>query len=118
MASKSFTINTEPHTAVIGDTTLSFFPEVSGAAFAGSYADLREAQKAITAAGDNVGSVELVAVSEAMREFLSSFMLDESAKVFDAMTLPERILIQLIEFISELYGSGGGNDRGGPSTAS
>lgn len=114
-----FEIRTEPHVAKLGDVSLYLFPEVEGAAFAAAYAGLREAQKSITAAGDNVGPDELAAVNKGMRDFLSSFMTDESRATFTEMKLPDRVLVQLLEFAAELYGGGGqGNDRGGLSSDS
>lgn len=111
MASKSFAINTSPHEAVIGDHTLLFKPEVNGAGFAGAYSGLREAQKSLTDAGDDVQGQDLIAVNEAMTSFLAGFMLDESAKLFATLDLPSRVLVQLIEWVSTLYGSGPGNGQ-------
>jgi hypothetical protein len=118
MATKNFAINTEPHTAVIGDTTLRFQAEVSGAAFAQAYAGLREAQKQVKEAGDEIDPDLLLAVNAEMRAFLAGFMLPESAKVFDEMLLPDRVLVQLLEWVAELYGGGSGNAAGGSSSAS
>ena len=117
MASKSFALNTEPHRAEIGSHVLEFVPEANGSLFASSYSNLKEAQKVITAAGDNVGAAELTVVADGMREFLVSFMLPESAKLFDTMELPTRVLVQLIEWTAELFGGGSGNGDGGSSSA-
>jgi hypothetical protein len=45
-------------------------------------------------------------------------MLPESAAAFVSVRLPQRVLLQLIEWVAELYGGGSGNpDAGtGPST--
>ena len=118
MASKTFEIRTEPHTAVIGALKLLFQPEVPGALFASAYSGLKEAQRAITDAGDNVGAAELTAVNEGMRAFIESFLVPESVTAFDAAVLPDRVLVQLLEWTSELYGGNQGNDRGGQSTGS
>lgn len=153
VASKSFHINTEPHTAIIGDVTLSFEAEVIGAEFASAYAGLKVAQKQITDAGDNVGEAELLAVNKGMREFVSRFLLPESKRVFDrfeinykdqveaftdsvaaaaraeelgvtdtlvdkSLKLPDRVLVQLLEFVAGLYGGGSGNAPGGSSSES
>lgn len=118
MASKSFHINTEPHTAVIGDVTLSFEPEVIGAEFASAYSGLKVAQKQITDAGDNVGEAELLAVNAGMREFVGRFLLPESKPDFDALKLPDRVLVQLLEFVASLYGGGSGNVPGGSRSGS
>lgn len=118
MAERVFEIRTEPHVAVVGADRLLFHAEVDGASFVAAYAGLREAQKAITAAGDDVGAEELAAVNKGMREFLTSFMLDESQDLFGTMTLPDRVLVQLLEWTAELFGGGSGNDRGGPSSQS
>lgn len=121
MASKTFTINQTPHEAIIGDVTLLFVPETSGALFAESYSALREAQASITAAGENVGATELKTVSAGMRHFVESFLLPESLDAFDSLTLPDRVLVQLLEYVAELYGSGSAGKAdadGGPSSAS
>lgn len=124
MATRQFAINQEPHTAVVGDTVLSFFPEVIGAEFMQSYSGLRDVQKRVTDAGDDVDVADLLAVSEAMRSFLAGLMLPESVKAFDKMRFPDRILVQLLEWVAELYGSGAGKDQspaaapGGQSSAS
>lgn len=118
MASRNFALNTEPHEAVIGSETLLFQPEVIGAEFAQAYAGLKEAQKRMSAAGEEAGADDLLSVNEAMRGFLARLMLPESVKVFDGMQLPDRVLVQLLEWVAELYGGGSGNDRGGPSSKS
>lgn len=119
MAERTFEIRTEPHQAHVGEHTLYFEPEVEGAAFADAYAALKEAQKAITAAGDNVGADELKIVSQGMREFLARFMLEESRTLFEGIRLPDRVLVKILEFVAELYGGGSGNPSapGGPSSA-
>ena len=109
MAVKSFALNTEPHRAEVGPHTFLFEPESNGAAFADSYSALREAQRAITDAGENVGATELKIVSAGMRDFLTSFMLPDSQVAFASVTLPDRVLVQMLEFVAELYGSGAGS---------
>lgn len=106
MATKSFAINTEPHRAEVGEHTLKFVPEVVGAEFAQAVSALREAQKRVKDAGEDAGAEELLAVHEGMRSFLVGMMLPESVKVFEEVRLPDRILVQLIEWVVELYGSG------------
>lgn len=118
MATKSFAINTEPHVATVGEHVLKFEPEVIGAEFAKAYAGLKSAQKQVKKAGDDVGPDELLAVNEGMRDFLRRFMLPESADLFDTMKLPDRVLVQLLEWVAELYGGGSGNAPGGSSSAS
>jgi len=118
MADRKFAINTEPHKALIGNDTLWFQPEVVGAAFAQAYSGLKSAQKRVSAAGEDVGAEELIVVNDAMREFLSGLMLPESAQLFETMELPDRILVELLQWTAELYGGGPGNGRGGPSSTS
>ena len=118
MAEKSFAINTEPHVATIGDHKLSFVPEVVGAEFADAYAGLKEAHKLVKAAKDGVGPKELKAVNAGMREFLTGFMLPHSAEVFESLKLPDRVLVQLLEWLTALYGGGSGNAPGGSSSES
>lgn len=118
MAEKTFAINTEPHVINIGTAKLLLEPEVIGAEFAEAYAGLKVAQKQITDAGDNVGSEELLAVNEGMRSFLRRFMLADSKEEFDHLILPDRILVQMLEFVAQLYGGGSGNAPGGSSSES
>lgn len=115
MASKSFAINTEPHRAEIGEHTLLFQPEVVGAAFAEAYSGLRDAQKKVKDAGDDIGPDVLLAVNAEMRAFLARFMLPESAELFATLKLPDRVLVQLLQWVAELYG-GGAEER--PTTQS
>lgn len=108
MATRTFMINVTPHEAVVGDVTLLFIPETEGAAFADAYASLRTAQEGIKAAGDSIGADELRAVSAGMRAFVSNFLLPESVPDFESLRLPERVLVQLLEYVAELYGGGAG----------
>lgn len=150
---KTFTLNTEPHVAEIGDDTeLLFLPEVMGDEFLDGYTRLRDAQKKLGMEGNDLSQVDpsvvrLVVVS--LRVFLAGLMLPESATQFaqwhvvvdgtvtgsysdpdDAheaaakldgatvvdvsMRLPDRVLVQLLEWAVELYG--GGTNR--PPTSS
>ncbi len=118
MAEKSFAINTVPHVATVGPHLLSFEPEVIGAEFAEAYAGLKSAQKQIKKVGDDIGASELLAVNAGMRDFLSRFMMPDSKELFETLRLPDRVLVQLLEWVAELYGGGSGNDHGGSSSAS
>lgn len=118
MAIRTFAINDQPHEAKIGEHALLFQPEVVGARFAQAYAGLREVQKQVTAAGDDVDPDLLTAVNTEMRAFLANFMLPDSVKVFDTLELPDRVLVQLLQWVAELYGGGSGNADGGSSSAS
>jgi hypothetical protein len=107
MARKSFTINTEPHVATVGDLELEFKPEVIGGEFLEAYGELREAQSVLSEGKPGELSAEQARdVHKAMREFLAGFMLPHSAEAFSAVSLPDRILVQLLEWISEVYGGG------------
>lgn len=102
---KTFKLNTVPHEAEIGDTILLFAPEVLGDEFIEGYARLREVQQ--RASGDE--SVESVReVTQGLKEFLAGFMLPESRDTFAAMKLPTRVLVELAEWVAELYGGGAG----------
>lgn len=150
MAKKTFTINTEPHVAVIGDAELHFVPEVMGDEFLSHYERLREAQSAL---GVDVGDLakaepaRLRQVVGALRVFLARLMMPESAETFarwevvvggktvsshddpaDAaeaaekrkgaavvdvgMRLPDRVLVELLEWSVELYGGGSSRPTG------
>lgn len=122
MAEKSFAINDEPHVAKLGSVEFLFKPEVIGADFADAYAILREAQAEIAAAskagGESMSGETLKKMNESMRSFIRSFLMDESKKAFDTTAIPDRVLIQLMNWTAELYGGGQGNDRTGSSGAS
>ncbi len=118
MATKTFALNTTPHVATVGKHKLSFEPEVLGAEFAEAYSGLKATQKSVKVAEDDIGADELMAVNAGMREFLSRFMLPDSKELFETLRLPDRILVQLLEWVAELYGGGSGNGRGGSSSAS
>lgn len=127
MATRTFNINTEPHQAVIGDTTLLFQPEAVGSDFVGAYTKLRDVQARLTgskpsstkhAKAEDISPESLRDVSDAMRGFVRGFLMTESHEDFDGMRLPDRILLQLVEYAAELYGGGSGNQDadGGTST--
>lgn len=129
MASKNFAINTEPHVATIGNVQLRFQPEVIGSEFASAYAKLVDAQQKVNdrkgakasstkhGKAETVDPATLVELNQAMREFLSGLMLPDSQKVFETFQVPDRILVELLQWTSELYGGGSGNaDAGGSST--
>lgn len=122
MATKSFAIRTEPHEALIGDVRLLFVSEVIGAVFAQAYAELRDVQKAVNdAQSAKDGSFDpavLTELHEAMRSFVRTFLTPESHSAFNSMQLPDRVLVQLIEWTGELYGGASGNDRTGQSSES
>lgn len=130
MATRTFEIRTEPHLATIGEDTLAFTPEVIGADFAQAYDKLRQVQSKVKAAQagkasstkhakeDGIGSDVLSELSAAMREFVGGFLMPESVTVFAAMRLPDRILIQLMEWVAELYGGGSGNQAAAGGTSS
>lgn len=110
MATRTFSLNTDPHVAQIGDAELKFQPEILGDEFLDGYTKLSEAQKAV--GGDEAAAdpVQVRKVTGALREFLSDLMLPESREVFANLRLPDRVLIELTEWVTELYG-GGANAR-------
>lgn len=126
MATKSFAIRTEPHTADVGGVQLLFVAETLGSEFAEAYSALREAQQKVTGrkasstkhAKEEAGTdpAALKELHEAMRGFVRGFLLPESHAAFDGLRLPDRVLVQLLEWTAELYGSGAGNDDGGQSS--
>lgn len=121
MASRSFALNTTPHEATVGSVTLLFEPEVIGAEFAEAYEQLRDVQQKVKGAGgskasstkharaESVDAGVLGELSDAMRKFVGTFLLEESQAAFADLRLPDRILVQLMEWVAELYGSGSGN---------
>lgn len=130
MATKSFALNEDPHVATVGRTDLLFLPEVDGPRFAEAYDALRSVQvkvknaKGFKAGGKSERAAEdiskdlLIEMTEAMRSFLARFLLDdEQREIFAKLVIPDRILSDMMQWASELYGGGAsGNDDGGPST--
>jgi hypothetical protein len=124
VATKTFTVFTSPHIADLGVAKLQFAPEVAGAEFAEAFLPLQAARAAIKAKGDNeVSADDLRASYDAMSGFLVRFLLPESVPEFTELGLPERVLGQLIEWLSSVYAGGDGsedggegNDQSGPST--
>lgn len=138
MAQRTFTLNTEPHEAKIGDAVLRFMPEVLGTEMLDAYATLQEAQRDAADSGDP----EVVRNTlRSVREFLAALMTEGSAtefltldvvtadnvvaasftvpaqahasaaslpgsKVRDRIQLPQRILMELLEWVVELHGGG------------
>ncbi|WTW95385.1 hypothetical protein OG216_19275 [Streptomycetaceae bacterium NBC_01309] len=144
MARKTFTLNTQPHVAEIGETELLFQPEVMGDEFLDAYSGLQDTTKTLGVDLSDLANVDvdqLRAVTTALRTFLARLMLPESAERFacwtvqvggkvvgtysssqDAaeaaasrknakvadrsMRLPDRVLVELLEWAVELYGGG------------
>lgn len=79
MAKRTFTLNTEPHEAEIGDTVLRFLPEVLGTEMLDAYTTLQAAQQG-TADGGDPEAVR--ATLRSVREFLAALMTEESAGLF------------------------------------
>lgn len=130
MATKTFEIRTDPHEAVIGSHTLLLEPEVVGAEFAQAYSAIREVQGKVKAAqagkssstkhakADGLDAEVLTELSESMRKFVRRFMLPDSQVIFDGLRLPDRVLVQLMEYVAELYGGGSGNPVAAGGTSS
>lgn len=144
MATKKFALNTQPHEAEIGDVLLSFLPEVMGDEFLDAYGRLQETTRLLNVDLSDAANVDLSKVREAtvaLRLFLASLMVPESAEVFVrwkvkvggevvasfgdpeeareeaehrenaevvdvGMRLPDRVLMELMDWVVELYGGG------------
>ena len=89
MATRKFTLNTAPHEAEIGDTTLLFIPEAAGDEFLDGYARLREAQKTATGSAEDSDPGDVRKVTAALREFLADLMIPESKELFTRIDLIE-----------------------------
>jgi hypothetical protein len=145
VAKKQFALNTSPHEAEIGDATFLFEPEVLGDEFLDRYERLQEANRRLDIDPANMADADLSKVREAtvaMRVFLASLMLPESAHEFARWDVvaggktvsshptpeeaaeaaakrkgatvkdaghryPDRVLVELMEWVVELYGGGG-----------
>jgi hypothetical protein len=128
---KTFVINTSPHEAAVGGDVLLFKPEVTGAEFLRAYDKLRTVQKKVMSseggkasstkhakADENVSTEVLIELNGVMIEFITFFLHDDhSRQVFGGLSLPDRVLGQMIEWIAELYGGGSGNESAGGGTS-
>ncbi|MFC8723774.1 hypothetical protein [Streptomyces bacillaris] len=89
MATRVFSLNTEPHVADVGGTELRFLAEVMGDEFLDAYAEMRKVQQEESGVDIDelsAGSVEsLRLVVGGLRVFLSRLMLPESAELVTAV---------------------------------
>ncbi|MCM1964830.1 hypothetical protein [Streptomyces sp. G1] len=121
MARKSFALNTEPHVADVGGTELQFLPEVESDQFLDAYETLQTAYREARIDPDDLSTISadrLRLITGTLRGFLAAFMLPPSAETFAGMKLPDRILIDLMEWVMEVYGrrpSGSSNGSATPS---
>ncbi|MFD8820872.1 hypothetical protein ACFV1C_00635 [Streptomyces sp. NPDC059605] len=144
MARKSFTLNTEPHVAELGDVELHFVPEVMGDEFLDGYARIIELNgqfKEKPGGVEEVDAGQLRHLITELRAFLAALMVPESRARFsryvvtkagkaveaytdraeaeakaaglkgatvldESMQLPQRVLMELLEWCSEIYGGG------------
>jgi hypothetical protein len=115
MATKSFSINTTPHVAAIGDDLkFSFVPEVVGATFLEAYQDLREVQQRVKGKSEEDQTAEDArAASEALKEMLAHFLTEDSKQAFADNPLPDRVYVELFEWLAEIYGASGSQGNGG-----
>ena len=109
MATKKFSLHTEPHVAEIGDElAFELQPEVSGDEFLDSYDALKERygglQFGATADLNSIQTGDLREAIAAVRAFLASLMLPDSAARFETTPLPNRIVMQMLEWAMEIYG--------------
>jgi hypothetical protein len=111
MATKKFSLHTEPHVAEIGDDlTFAFQPEVDGDDFLDAYDALKERYSGLQLGGgadlDGVQTGDLREAIGAVRAFLAELMLPADAARFATAKLPNRIIMQLLEWVMEIYGGG------------
>lgn len=127
MTTRTFTLNVDPHAAVIGDVTLWFQAEAVGTEFLDAYKDLRAVQQKVQgskasstkhAKAEDVSTETLAELHAAMRSFVGTFLMPESRDAFTTLRLPDRVLLQLVEYMAELYGSGTGNPDADGGTSS
>jgi hypothetical protein len=120
MATKRFSLHTEPHVAEIGDElAFEFQPEVDGDQFLDAYDALKERYSGLQLGdGNDLAQIQTADLREAIgavRDFLASLMLPQSAAEFATAKLPNRVVMQLLEWAMEIYG---GNDGQRPPTSS
>lgn len=125
MAKKQFTLNKEPHEAQIGDdVTLLFAPEVDGDDFLDHYTELQDGLKELHVDLSDLANADVEkvrATKGVLRTFMSKLMLPESRAEFEGLKLPDRVLIELLEWAVELYGGGrpsGSSNGSAPASSS
>lgn len=79
MVTKDFAIRSEPHVATIGEHRLTFAPEANGSELLDGYAKLKAAQASVDVEKDPAAAKKIL---RALRVFLASLMLPESADLF------------------------------------
>ncbi|WP_019548631.1 hypothetical protein [Streptomyces sulphureus] len=110
MARAQFTLNTDPHVAEVGDTELRFRPEVMGDEYLDAFEEMQDANRAagvLTDDGHPADGATIAGAREsrvAARRFLTRLMLEESAEEFADMELPDRVLGELVQWVTEVYG--------------
>lgn len=120
---KKFTVNTEPHVAEVGDDEFLFKPEAYTDELIEAWASLRVLEEASAATqekkgdGDKIDPTDLVErtkrASSSIRQFIASMMLEESVPRFNEVKLPDRVLIEMMRWVMEVYGlrpTGSSND--------
>lgn len=118
MARKSFSLNTEPHVAEVGEHLFEFRPEVYGDEFLDGYTAMIEAQQALSGDDGRLDPAKLRELIQQLKDFLVPFMLEESAARFQETKLPQRVYMQLLEWIAEVYGGAAGKEDSRPPTSS
>lgn len=127
MTERTFSIRTEPIPFRVGDTRLFLVPEADGADFVEAYEELRTAQARLTGRkatsskpgkAEDVSAQSLRQVSTALRAFVDRFLTEDSKAVFADLKVPDRILVEITEYLAEVFGGGSGNrdEAGGTST--
>lgn len=129
---KRFTVNTEPHVAEIGDDEFLFKPEAYTDELMDAWASLRTLEDATAQTrtkdpddGTPVDPTEVVErakrASASIRQFVVSMMLEASIPRFNEVKLPDRVLIELMRWVMEVYGlrptgSSNGSSESSPTT--
>lgn len=111
MATKRFSLHTETHVAEIGtDLAFEFQPEVDGDQFLDAYDTLKERYSQLQFGGgaglEGVQTSDLREAIGAVRAFLAELMLPADAARFATAKLPNRVVLQLLEWVMEIYGGG------------
>lgn len=116
MARKQFTVNTEPHVAEIGDIELLFRPEVNGGEFLDKILDMQEHLAPLAALATRMQAdpeslspddvEKLRGATRALSAFVGNYLIEESKPVFAEAALPDRVLVELLAWLKEVYSGG------------
>lgn len=124
MTQRTFEVNTEPHVATIGDHQYAFPPEVDTDTMMSAWSKSRVTDEMVDEAVAEhpdwtKGEARSRLATTSIRTFIDALMVDDDTRArFAAHTLPDRVLIDMQNWLLEEYGfrpTGSSSDFSTPS---